>query len=230
MDEPKNPTPRARILLADDHDLFREGLAGLIEAQPELEVAGQAADGLEALALFRDLQPDLVVMDIHMPLCDGLEATRLIRAGQPEARILILTIHDEDEKLFEAVKAGACGYVLKNTSSASFLRAVHGALAGEAPLPPRLAGRLLDEFARLASLPAARPDTQEPVPDLTTREHQVLQLIAGGASDKEIAGQLSLSLHTVKSHVRSILSKLHAMNRREAARLAARQGWIKGKP
>jgi DNA-binding NarL/FixJ family response regulator len=215
---------RARILLADDHALFREGLAGLLNAQPDLEVVGQASDGLESLELARDLQPDLIVMDIKMPVCDGLEATRLIRAALPTVRMLMLTIHDEDEKLFEAIKAGASGYLLKNTTSADFLRGVRSVLAGEAALPPRLAARLLDEFARLARqpTPAAELDV-----DLTLREGEVLHLIAAGATDREIAAQLSLSLHTVKSHVRNILSKLHAVNRRQAARLAARQGLIR---
>ncbi|HJW84871.1 MAG TPA: response regulator transcription factor [Anaerolineae bacterium] len=213
---------RARVLLADDHDLFREGLAGLIDAQPDLEVVGQGADGLEALALARDLHPDLIVIDIKMPVCDGLEATRLIRAAWPEARIVILTVHDEDEKLFEAVKAGATGYILKDTNSTDFLRSVRGALAGEAALPPKLAARLLDEFARLAK--QAVPDSPSSASaDLTPREREVLDLIATGATDKEISAQLSLSLHTVKSHVRSILSKLHAANRRQAVKLAIQQ-------
>ncbi len=213
----------ARILLADDHELFREGLASLINAQPDLKVVGHASDGLEALLLARDLRPDLIVMDIQMPVCDGLEATRLIRAVWPEARIVILTVHDEDEKLFEAIRAGATGYILKNTNSAAFLRDVRGALAGEAALPPKLAARLLQEFARL---PARRPASDLPPSDssdLTHREREVLDLIAAGASNKEIAAQLSLSLHTVKSHVRSILNKLHAVNRRQAARLAAQK-------
>jgi DNA-binding NarL/FixJ family response regulator len=212
---------RARILLADDHALFREGLAGLLNAQPDLKVVGQAGDALE---LARALQPDLVVMDIKMPVCDGLEATRLIRAALPTVRMLMLTIHDEDEKLFAAIKAGASGYLLKNTTSADFLRGVRSVLAGEATLPPRLAARLLDEFARLARQPT--PATELDI-DLTPREGEVLHLIAAGATDREIAAQLSLSLHTVKSHVRNVLNKLHAVNRRQAARLAARQGLIR---
>lgn len=220
---------RARILLADDHELFREGLAGLINAQPDMEVVGQAGDGLEALTLARDLRPDLVVMDIKMPLCEGLEATRLIRAEWPEARILILTVHDEDEKLFEAIKSGACGYLLKSANSVDFLRVVRGVVVGEAALPPRLAARLLEEFARLANRPAPGPSSPE-YADLTPRERETLNLVATGATDKEIAAQLSLSPHTVKSHVRSILSKLHAINRRQAAKFAAQEGWVNKKP
>jgi len=213
---------RTRLLLADDHDLFREGLAGLINAQPDLEVVGQASDGLEALTLARDLHPDLIAMDINMPVCDGLEATRLIRAEWPEACILILTVHDEDEKLFEAIKAGASGYMLKNVGSADFLRGVRSILAGEAVLPPKLAARLVSEFARLANRPAPESPPSD-THDLTPRERETLNLIAAGATDKEIAAQLTLSLHTVKSHVRSILAKLHAANRRQAARLAGRE-------
>jgi len=211
---------RSRILLADDHDLFREGLAGLINAQPDLEVVGQAGDGLEALTLVRDLKPDLIVMDINMPICDGLEATRLIRLEWAAARIVMLTVHDEDEKLFSAISAGAQGYMLKSLSAQDFLLGVRAALNGEAVLPPRLATHLLAEFARLAG----RPDqaTAGEASGLTLREQEVLDLIATGATDKEIAERLSLSLHTVKSHVRNILSKTHAMNRRQAAKLAGR--------
>jgi DNA-binding NarL/FixJ family response regulator len=212
---------RARLILADDHDLFREGLAGLINAQPDLEVAGQAGDGLEALTLARDVKPDLIVMDINMPICDGLEATRLIRAEWPEARIVMLTVHDEDEKLFEAIRAGACGYMLKSLHSADFLESVRSALKGEAVLPPQLAVRLLKEFARLSTQPpTSTPESDDEPFGLTAREKEVLNLIATGATDKEIAVQLALSLHTVKSHVRSILSKTHAINRRQAAKLA----------
>lgn len=216
---------RARLILADDHDLFREGLAGLINAQPDLEVVGQAGDGLEALTLVRDARPELIVMDINMPICDGLEATRLIRAEWPEARIVMLTVHDEDEKLFEAIKAGAQGYMLKSLHAVDFLRGVRSVLNGEVVLPPRLAVRLLNEFARLAAQPAPAAPEGGGVPfGLTTREREVLDLIATGATDKEIAAQLALSLHTVKSHVRNILGKTHAINRRQAAQLAGHLG------
>jgi DNA-binding NarL/FixJ family response regulator len=218
---------RARILLADDHELFREGVANLINAQSDMKVAGQARDGFEALTLARKLCPDLMVMDINMPVCDGLEATRLIRAAGEVAdlRIVVLTVHDEEEKLFEAIKAGANGYILKNTSMDDFLQSVRAALAGEGVLPPKLAASLLEEFTRLAGRP--EPDSPlEDEPDLTFREREVLHLIAEGTTDKEIADQLSLSVHTVKSHVRNILSKLHAENRRQAARRASRQGLL----
>jgi len=218
----------SRILLVDDHDLFRESLASLVNAQPDLQVAGQAVDGLEAFAKARELRPDLIIMDIQMPVCDGLEATRLIRADWPEARILILTVHDEDQKLFEAIKAGASGYILKNTNSANFLTDVRAVLAGEAPLAPRLATRLLEEFARLASTTSIGVPSSPPA-ELTQREREILQYLASGLSDKQIAAQLALSLHTVKTHVRNILSKLHAVNRRHAADVAEREGWLRGK-
>jgi DNA-binding NarL/FixJ family response regulator len=167
-------------------------------------------------------------MDIKMPVCDGLEATRLIRDELPGARIVMLTVHDEDEKLFEAIKAGANGYILKDTTSADFLSGVRGALVGEAALPPKLAAHMLDEFARLANRPEPAANVEEK-PDLTPREQEVLDLIAIGATNQDIAEQLTISLHTVKSHVRNILNKLHAVNRRDAARLAARQGLLRGK-
>jgi two-component system nitrate/nitrite response regulator NarL len=219
--------PKARILLADDHELFREGLAGLINTQPDLAVVGQAGDGFEALTLARDLKPDLIVMDITMPVCDGLEATRLIRAepSLEATRIVMLTVHDENERLFEALKAGANSYMLKSMNSTDFLQGIRSALAGEAALPPKLAAGLIDEYTRLAARPAAVIEPENAY-ELTEREREVLSLIATGAANKEIATELALSLHTVKSHVRNILNKLHVANRRQAARLAVKKGLV----
>jgi DNA-binding NarL/FixJ family response regulator len=225
---------RWRVLLADDHELFRAGLAGLIDQQPDLKVVGQASDGFEALMLARELRPALLVMDISMPICNGLEATRLIRANDELAgvRIVILTIHDEDEMLFEAIKAGADGYLLKSTHSADFLRGVRAALSGEVILPPKLAARLMAEFARLSTqvapaagqAPRQGDESEEPVQQLTERERQVLDLIASGASDREIAEHLYVSVHTVKTHVRNLLGKLYATNRRAAVHQARQRG------
>ena len=219
---------RARIVIADDHELFREGLANLIDAQPDLEVVGQAGDGFEALTLARDLHPDLILMDINMPICDGLEATRLIRAARdvPDPKIIVLTIHDEDEMLFEAIKAGATGYILKDSSAPEFAQGVRSALAGGLVLPPKLAVRLREEFARVARRPGPA-SAAEDGSNLTTREIEILSLIAANMTDKGIAAQLALSVHTVKTHVRSILSKLHAVNRRQAAQMAAQQGLLR---
>lgn len=219
---------RWRLLLADDHELFRTGLAGLIDSQPDLEVVGLASDGFEALTLARELRPALLVMDISMPICNGVEAVRLIRATPELAElcVVMLTIHDDDEHLFAAIRAGANGYLLKNTNSAEFLRGVRAALAGEALLPPKLAARLMDEFARLASQPAPSTAAGEVASDqdLTWREREVLQHLATGASDSEIADKLTLSIHTVKTHVRHILAKLHAVNRRAAVSEARQRG------
>ena len=217
---------KTRILLADDHDLFREGLAGLINNQKDLEVVGHAVDGLEALSLVRNLTPDLVVMDIKMPVCDGLEATRLIRTKFPDVLIVILTVHDEDAKLFEAIKAGANGYLLKETDSTSFLYGIREVIAEGATLPPKLAASLIDEFASLANHRELEDLTGD-APKLTSREREVLNLIAAKATNLEISSRLSISMHTVKSHVRSILGKLHAVNRRHAAQLGELQGLVR---
>ncbi len=222
---------RAKILLADDHQLFREGLAQLINAQPDLQIVGQAGDGLEVLTLARDLRPDLIVLDISMPVCDGLEATRLLRTtpGVSDCAIVMLTVYDEDEKLFDAIRAGANSYILKSTNSVNFLRGLRNTLAGDSVLPPKLAAQLVQKFAQLGPRPDAAPPAfgaDDATPELTLREYDVLNCIAGGATDKEIATALSISLHTVKTHVRNILSKLHATNRRHAARLARKKGLL----
>ncbi len=220
---------QTRILLADDHELFRHGLMALLNSQPDLLVIGQAKDGFEALKMARDLRPDLIIMDITMPLCDGVQATRLIREGNylPDGKIVMLTILDDDEKLLEAVASGADGYLLKGSSQTDFLAGVRGVAAGEAILPPRLAARLLKEYASLASQQESpSPNRKQVDLSLSPREQDVLDLIAVRLTDKEIASQLSLSLHTVKSHVRSILSKLHVVNRRQAVKEAVRQGLL----
>jgi DNA-binding NarL/FixJ family response regulator len=215
---------RIRVLLADDHSLFREGLAGILGAQPDMEVVGEASDGLEAVVMARQLKPDLVLMDIQMPGMDGLEATRQIARDLPEAAIVILTVRDDAEYLFEAVKNGARGYLLKNIRSKEMIAMLRGVAEGEAPLAPAMAARMIEEFRRLSRL---APEPGEAGPDgLTERETEVLALAAAGKSDKEIAETLSLSLHTVKSHMRNILAKLHVGSRREAARLAKHKGWV----
>jgi two-component system NarL family response regulator len=217
---------KSRICIADDHELFRAGLVQLINQQPDMEVAGVAGDGLEVLTLARNLSPDLILMDIHMPISDGVEATYLIREFDADVTIVMLTALDSDEQLIEAIRAGADGYMLKNTSSEGFLRALRGALQGEATLPPHLAPRLIKEYAALASQPQ-----QPPIPDsspiLTSREIQVLELIASGASNQQIADQLGISLYTTKSHVRNVLGKLGAKNRWQAASIARDRGLLR---
>jgi len=216
----------SRILLVDDHDLFRAGLKELVGNQPDFEVIGEARDGLEALKLARDLIPDLIVMDIQMPICDGLEATRLICSQLPGSKILMLTVREDDENLFSAIKAGAVGYLLKNTDKKNFFKGLRNVLAGDVALPPPMAARMLEEFARLLNKPAKDAEADN-IPDITPREYHVLEYASTGATDKEIAEGLSISINTVKSHMRSILEKLQVSNRREAARLAQEYGLLK---
>ena len=218
---------RFRLLLADDHALFREGLAGIIAGEPDLEVVGEASDGLEAVIKAETLHPDLVLMDVQMPALGGIEATRQIKEKLPDVIVVMLTVRDDDEKLLDALKSGAQGYLLKDIRSKEMLAMLRGALQGEAALSPRLAGRVLKEFQRVS----ARASTQDAADDeerveLTRRELETLGLAARGASDQEIADELVISIHTVKSHMRNILSKLHVKSRREAARLARQKGLL----
>lgn len=215
---------RIRVLLADDHALFREGLAGILSAQPDFEVVGEASDGLEALVKAQELVPDLILMDVGMPGCDGLEATRRIKHELPAVTIVMLTVRDEEEKLFEAIKSGAQGYLLKNIRSREMLALLRGAVRGQAAITPALAGRMLEEFRRLSR--QAPWDAGAEAMALTNREQEVLSLVAEGATDQEIADTLSISLHTAKSHMRNILAKLHVSSRREAARYARDKGLV----
>ncbi|GBD11801.1 Transcriptional regulatory protein LiaR [bacterium HR23] len=215
---------RIRVLLVDDHLLFREGLAGILNAQPDFEVVGEASDGLEAVVKAQELAPDLILMDIMMPGYDGLEATRQIKRMLPATTIVILTVRDDEEKLFEAIKSGAQGYLLKDIRSREMLELLRGAVRGEAAITPALAGRMLEEFRRLSRQASA--DAVDESVTLTQREQEVLSLVAQGATDKEIAEALSISLHTVKSHMRNILAKLHVSKRYEAARYARDRGLV----
>lgn len=208
---------KARVLLADDHVLFREGLAGIIASQTDMETVGEAGDGFEALVKARELKPDLILMDVQMPGMDGVEATRQIKQTLPETIIVMLTVRGDDEFLFEALKNGAQGYLLKEIRSQTLLEMLRGALQGEAAISPSLAGRVLAEFRRLSKYDAVNDETDN---DLTEREQQVLSKAAQGATDKEIAAELNISLNTVKTHMRNILSKLHVSTRREAAKVA----------
>ncbi len=215
---------RIRVLLVDDHALFREGLANILAAQPDFEIVGEAEDGLEAVVKAEELRPDLILMDITMPGCDGIEATRRIKQRLPDVVVVMLTVRDEAEKLFEAIRAGAQGYLLKNVRAREMLDLLRGAMRGEAAITPTLAGLILEEFRRLSRV--ALPTEEAEAISLTFREREVLALIAEGASDKEIAERLGISLYTVKSHVRNILAKLHVSSRYEAAHRARQQGLV----
>ncbi|MCC6297683.1 MAG: response regulator transcription factor [Anaerolineales bacterium] len=214
---------RVRVLLADDHALFREGLAGIIRAQPDLQVVGEANDGLEAFVKAQEIKPDLILMDVQMPGMDGIEAVRQIKQVLPETIIVMLTVRGDDDLLFEALKNGAQGYLLKEIRSQELLELLRGALRGEAAISPTLAGRVLAEFRRLSKGGLVdKTDGGE----LTEREQQVLTQASNGATDKEIASALNISLNTVKTHIRNILAKLHVSTRREAAKVAKSKGLV----
>jgi DNA-binding NarL/FixJ family response regulator len=215
---------KIRVLLADDHALFREGLAGILDAQPDMEVIGEAGDGLEVIVKAQELKPDLIVMDVSMPGCDGVEATQRIKKSNPGVTIVMLTVRNEDEKLFEAIKSGAQGYLLKTIRSRDLVALLRGAVQGEAAITPSMGGRMLEEFRRLSQQESRFPD-DDPI-SLTRREQDVLSQVAEDATDQEIAQELSISIHTVKSHMRNILGKLHLSHRHEAALYALREGLI----
>lgn len=214
-----------RVLLADDHALFRKGVASLLSGEREFEVVGEAVDGRQALEMARELMPDVILMDIAMPVVDGLEATRRIKAEMPYVRIVMLTATDAERSLFEAVKSGAQGYLLKNLEPQALFGTLRGVVRGEAPISRVMAGRLLDEFAR-----QSREPVRPPLAELTSREAEVLELVARGQSNKEIAAGLAIAENTVKNHLKNILEKLHLENRVQAATFALRQGMIKKPP
>ncbi|HJX29665.1 MAG TPA: response regulator transcription factor [Thermoanaerobaculia bacterium] len=208
------------ILIADDHALFRDSLRSLLEARG-LTVVGEARNGREAVELARRIKPDIVLMDLSMPEMDGLAATRLISAELPAVKVVVLTASDEDSKLFEAIKSGAQGYLLKNLESEEFFALLEGIGRGEPGLTPALARKLLQEFARPV-VPAKAPAAQDP-DALTDREREVLELLVQGiTSNRKLATKLGVSENTVKFHVRNILDKLHLNNRAQVVSYAIR--------
>jgi DNA-binding NarL/FixJ family response regulator len=211
-----------RILIADDHSLFRESLKSLLTSRG-FEIVGEAREGREAVDLARSLEPDLVLMDLSMPGLDGLSATRLISAEMPQVKVVVLTGSDEDAQLFEAIKSGAQGYLLKSVDSRDFFALLEGVGRGEPALTPALAGKLLQEFAH-----PARPAAELHDPDeLTDREQEVLRLLVSGVtSNSELARELGVSENTVKFHVRNILDKLHLHNRAQVVGFALRHGIV----
>jgi DNA-binding NarL/FixJ family response regulator len=215
---------KIRVLLVDDHHLFREGLVNILASQPDFEVVGEASDGIEAVVKANQLSPDLILMDITMPVCDGLEATQRITQDLPDVTIVMLTVSDDNEQVFEAIRNGAQGYLLKSINSQDMLAAMRGAVRGEAAISRALSGRILKEFQRIGRQVAGHIDRE--LVGLTAREQEVLELVAQGATNKEIAQALHVSIHTVKSHMRKILTKLHLEKRQEAALYARREGLI----
>ena len=204
-----------RVLLVDDQALFREALATLLEVRPEIEVVGEAANGAEALDRVAGLRPDVVLMDLHMPVLDGIAATRRLRVEQPEVRVLALTTFDDDEDVFAALRAGAVGYLLKDVASDRLVEALLAAARGESVLQPSVAAKVIARFATLPDVSAPRP--QPLVVPLSDRELDVVRLLAEGASNREIAGALFLAEGTVKNHVTNVLAKLGARDRTQAA-------------
>ncbi len=202
-----------RVLIVDDQQLFREGLRTVLSAHPGITVVGEASDGEEALRLCAGLQPDVVLMDVKMPVLDGIAATRRIRASHPRCRVVALTTFDDDDYVFEALRAGAAGYVLKDARSEHVVEAIRAAARGEAFLQPSLVGKVVAELARMP----ARAGSASRAPALSERETEVLRLIARGASNKDIGNALSLAEGTVKNHVTSVLAKLEVTDRTQAA-------------
>ena len=212
-----------RVLLVDDHALFRDGIAALLRVGG-LEVVGQASDGAEALSLARELHPDLVLMDLRMPGVSGLDATRAIKTEMPRVKVVILTVSDGERDLFEAIKSGADGYILKNTPGKDFSEMLSRVFQGESVISSSLAAMIFDELRQGQQPPNSGPETEE---NLTEREMQVLQLSATGTTNKEIGIRLDISGSTVNFHIQNILSKLHLRNRTEAAIYAVRKGLIR---
>jgi len=215
---------RIRLLLVDDQALFREGLRTLLSVRPEFEVVGEAGDGEEALRLASQLRPAVILMDLQMPRLDGVEATRRLRRECPESRVIALTTFDDDEYVFEALRAGAVGYLLKDTPSEKLIEAIRAAARGESSLQPSIAAKVLAEFARMAPAPPS-PTTPLAEP-LSGRELEVLRLLASGASNKEIAAALVIAEGTAKNHITSILAKLGVRDRTQAALRARELGLL----
>jgi two-component system NarL family response regulator len=221
----KAPEP-VRVLIADDHALFRRGLEMVLDEEQDIDLVGQASDGTEAVARARESLPDVVLMDIRMPKTSGIEAARAMKEAAPSAKIVMLTISDEEEDLFEAIRAGASGYLLKDIpldEVADAVRAVHG---GQSLINPSMAGKLLTEFATLARRDDEERPQQVPAPKLTEREMEVLKLVARGMNNRDIAKELFISENTVKNHVRNILEKLQIHSRMEAVMIAVREKLI----
>jgi DNA-binding NarL/FixJ family response regulator len=213
-----------RILIVDDQALFREGLHTLLSVQADLLVVGEARHGEEALRLAAVLNPDIILMDLHMPVLDGVAATRRLQSTHPAIKVLVLTTFDDDEDVFEGLRAGAVGYLLKDVPSEKLVEAIRGVARGESFLQPSIVNKIIAEFARLSP---QRPSSSQPLHDaLSERELEILRLLGHGASNKEIADRLVITVGTVKNHLTSILAKLGVRDRTQAALRAREMGII----
>ncbi len=219
--EPRPPSEAIRVLVVDDHALFRRGLQMVLEQEPDIEVVGEAGDGPQAVQRAVEMAPDIVLMDVRMPKGSGIEACRAIKEAVPSAKIIMLTISDEEADLYEAIKAGATGYLLKEISIEEVASAVRAVQNGQSLISPSMASKLLTEFATMVK----RGDEREqvPTPRLTDREMEVLRLVARGLNNRDIAKSLFISENTVKNHVRNILEKLQLHSRMEAVVYAVRE-------
>ena len=226
--DPRSGSDPIRVLIADDHALFRRGLEMVLQGEPGLELVGQASDGQEAVQIVSEVVPDVVLMDIRMPKMNGIEAARQMKDVAPSAKIVILTISDEDDDLFEAIRAGASGYLLKDIPLDELADSVRAVYGGQSLINPSMAGKLLTEFATLARRDAdeEEPAKHAPAPKLTDREMEVLRLVARGMNNRDIAKELFISENTVKNHVRNILEKLQIHSRMEAVMIAVREKLI----
>lgn len=214
---------KIKILLADDHSLFREGVRSLLEDQDDIEIVGEAEDGMEAVKLVSKFNPSVVLMDINMPVMDGVEATRAILDDNKKVGIIILTMYPQDEHVFKALQAGAKAYLLKDTRSRKLLEVIRKVYRGEAVIDPDMTFRLLTELKRLAEKPEEEVPT---VQSLTEQERRILTLVANGASNKDIASEVDLSERTIKNYLSVIFQKLQVNNRTEAAIRAVKDGLV----
>lgn len=212
-----------RILLVDDHILFRKGIASLISSRKDMKIVGEASDGVEAVRIARETIPDVILMDINMPNRNGLETVKILKDEMPHIGVVMLTVSDNDDDLFQAIKNGAKGYLLKNLEPQQLYEMLDRVRQGEAPLSGAMAAKILQEFRQP---PPNEAKQREPVDELTSREIEVLEEVVKGASNKEIADILNITENTVKIHLRNILEKLHVQNRIQAAVHAIREGLI----
>lgn len=219
---------RIKVLIADDHRVVREGLAAILKTKENIVVVGEAQDGQEAVEKASSLMPDVILMDVSMPRMSGVEATRQIKRTFPHVGIIALTMYDEQQYIFDLVRAGATGYLLKDTDSAQIVAAIRAVYRGESLIHPSVASKILAEFSLLAQKKGKKPSWVEH--DLSEREITVLKLVAEGKTNKEIANVLDLSEKTVKNHVRNIFHKLQVYDRTQAAILAIRKGLIELEP
>lgn len=212
---------KAKVLLVEDHVIVRQGIKALFSDEPDLEIVGEADDGRAALQSVSELEPDVVLMDISMPGLNGIEATRQIRQNHPEVKVVVLSMHSNEEYVFQVLRAGASGYVLKQSDSSEVLTAIRAALAGGSFLSPPISRTVIDDYIRRAEARGGDDDLEL----LTSREREVLQLLAEGLSNREIAEQLNISIKTVETHRSNMMGKLGVSSKTELVKYALRKGW-----